>query len=159
MLNLNIWLALVSMPVSGHHYQDSVTVAMKGFIELVKIQSLFTTFDFPTIISKEKFQRQLESFWSPKGLNFSCNNMMGHMPPSLGDLTNLEWLDLSSNKFIGEIPVQLANLTSLAFLNLSKNHLCGQIPQGKQFNIFTNDSYNRNLGLCGFPMTKACGND
>ena len=84
---------------------------------------------------------------------------MGHMPPSLGDLTKLEWLDLSSNKFIGEIPVQLAYLTSLAFLNLSKNHLCGQIPQGKQFNIFTNDSYNRNLGLCGFPMTKACGND
>ena len=44
-------------------------------------------------------------------------------------------------------------------LNLSKNYLVGLIPQGKQFNMFTNASYSGNLGLCGFPLTKACGND
>ena len=81
------------------------------------------------------------------------------MPPSLGNLTNLEWLDLSSNKLVGEIPIQLADLTSLEILNLSKNCFYGQIPQGKQFNTFMNDSYSGNLGLCGFPMTKSCGND
>ena len=42
------------------------------------------------------------------------------MPPSLGNLTNLEWLDLSSNKLTGEIPIQLEDLTSLEILNLSK---------------------------------------
>ncbi|XP_050279364.1 receptor-like protein 7 [Quercus robur] len=142
------------------YYQDSVTVTMKGFfIELVKIQNLFTTIDFSNNDFKGEIPKAIGELQSLKGLNFSHNNLTGRMPPSLGKLTNLEWLDLSSNKLIGEIPIQLANLTSLAILNLSENHLFGQIPQGKQFNTFTNDSYNGNLGLCGFPMTKVCGND
>jgi hypothetical protein len=33
----------------------------------------------------------------------------------------------------------------------------GEIPQGKQFNTFTNDSYEGNSGLCGFPLSKTCG--
>ncbi|KAL4598279.1 hypothetical protein ACB092_11G049900, partial [Castanea dentata] len=142
------------------YYQDSVTVVLKGFfIELVKIQSLFTTIDFSNNNFKGEIPKAIGELQSLKGLNISHNNLTGHMPPSLGKLTNLEWLDLSSNKLIGEIPIQLVDLTSLAVLNLSENHLFGQIPQGKQFNTFTNDSYNGNLGLCGFPMTKACGND
>ena len=67
MLNLNIWLALVSMPVLGHHYQDSVTVAMKGIIELVKIQSLFTTFDFSNNNFKGEIPKELESFDHSRG--------------------------------------------------------------------------------------------
>ena len=105
------------------------------------------------------FRSVIGKLGSLKGLNFSHNNLMGHIPISFGILTNLEWLDLSSNKLTGNIPVQLTDLTSLAILNLSKNYLSGQIPQGKQFNTFTNDSFNGNWGLCGFPMTKACGND
>ncbi|KAK4549965.1 hypothetical protein RGQ29_032729 [Quercus rubra] len=142
------------------YYQDSVTVAMKGFfIELVKIQSLFTTIDFSNNNFKGEIPKTIGELRSLKGLNFSHNNLSGHVPPSLGNLTNLEWLDLSSNKLTGEIPIQLVDITSLEILNLSKNYLFGQIPQGKQFNTFTNDSYNGNWGLCGFPMTKACGND
>ena len=42
------------------YYQDSVTVVMKGFfIELVKSKVYSQPLIFPTIISKEKFQRQL----------------------------------------------------------------------------------------------------
>ncbi|XP_030962024.1 receptor-like protein 6 isoform X2 [Quercus lobata] len=146
--------------MGDYYYQDSVTVTMKGLsIELVKIQNLFTTIDFSNNDFKGEIPKAIGELQSLKGLNFSHNNLTGHMPPSLGKLTNLEWLDLSSNKLIGEIPIQLVDLTSLAVLNLSENHLFGQIPQGKQFNTFTNDSYNGNLGLCGFPMTKACGND
>ncbi|KAK4594651.1 hypothetical protein RGQ29_018369 [Quercus rubra] len=146
--------------MGDHYYQDSVIVAMKGlFFELAKIQSLFTTIDFSNNNFKGEIPKSIGELQSLKGLNFSHNNLIGCVPPSLGNLTNLEWLDLSSNKLEGEIPIQLEDLTSLAFLNLSKNYLFGQIPQGKQFNTFTNDSYNENLGLCGFPMTKACGND
>ncbi|KAL7207627.1 hypothetical protein ACSBR1_029556 [Camellia fascicularis] len=47
-------------------------------------------------------------------------------------------------------------LTLLAVLNLSDNQLAGQIPQGSQFNTFGNDSYNENLALCGFPLSKKC---
>uniref|UniRef100_A0A7N2LHQ8 Receptor-like protein 12 n=2 Tax=Quercus lobata TaxID=97700 RepID=A0A7N2LHQ8_QUELO len=142
------------------YYQDSVTVVMKGLsIELVKIQSLFTTIDFSNNNFKGEIPKAIVELRSLKGLNFSHNNLSGHVPPSLGNLTNLEWLDLSSNKLTGEIPIQLADLTMLAFLNLSENYLFGHMPQGKQFNTFMNDSYYGNLGLCGFPMTKACGND
>ena len=81
------------------------------------------------------------------------------MPSSLGNLSNLGWLDFSSNMLTGKIPRQLADLTFLEILNLSENHLVGLIPQGKHFNSFTNDSYSGNLGLCGFPLTKACHSD
>ncbi|KAM4080575.1 hypothetical protein ACJW30_11G027800 [Castanea mollissima] len=142
------------------YYQDSVTLVIKGhFIDLVKIQSLLTTIDFSNNNFKGEIPNVIGELRSLKGLNFSHNNLIGCMPQSLGNLTNLEWLDLSSNKLIGEIPIQLVDLTMLAILNLSENHLFGHIPQGKQFNTFMNDSYYGNLGLCGFPMTKACGND
>ncbi|KAK4593993.1 hypothetical protein RGQ29_017889 [Quercus rubra] len=145
--------------MGDYYYQDSVTIVMKGFFfELVKIQSLFTTIDFSNNNFKGEIPKAIGELRSLKGLNFSHNNLSGHVPPSLGNLTNLEWLDLSSNKLTGEIPIQLVDITYLAILNLSENYLFGQIPQGKQFNTFTNDSYNGNLGLCGFPM-KACGND
>ncbi|KAL7207605.1 hypothetical protein ACSBR1_029537 [Camellia fascicularis] len=81
---------------------------------------------------------------------------MGHIPTLLGNLTNLESLDLSSNELVGEIPQQLTRVKFLAVLNLSNNQLAGQIPQGSQFNTFGNDSYNGNLALCGFPLSKKC---
>uniref|UniRef100_A0A2N9EP42 Leucine-rich repeat-containing N-terminal plant-type domain-containing protein n=1 Tax=Fagus sylvatica TaxID=28930 RepID=A0A2N9EP42_FAGSY len=146
--------------MGDRYYQDSVTMAMKGiFIEIVKIQTLFTTIDFSNNSFKGEIPNSIGKLWSLKGLNFSHNNLTGHLPPSLGNLTNIEWLDLSSNKLTGEIPMQLADLTSLAILNLSENSLVGPIPQGKQFNTFTNESFNGNLGLCGFPLTKTCGDD
>ncbi|PHU19037.1 hypothetical protein BC332_10188 [Capsicum chinense] len=75
-------------------------------------------------------------------------------------------IDLSNNKFeghipsiIGEIPAQFASLTFLEVLNLSYNHLEGCITQGPQFPTFENNSYEGNDGLCGFPLSKGCGND
>nr|XP_023872419.1 receptor-like protein Cf-9 homolog [Quercus suber] len=123
-----------------------------------------TKFPFPNLriidLSHNEFHGLLPTkFFKYLKAMMNSNMDKGCMPPSLGKLTNLEWLDLSLNKLIGEIPLQLVDFTSLAVLNLSENYLFGLIPQGKQFNTFTNDSYNRKLGLCGFPMTKACGND
>ena len=44
-------------------------------------------------------------------------------------------------------------------LNLSQNQLIGPIPKGKQFDTFENDSYDGNLGLCGFPLSIKCRTD
>jgi hypothetical protein len=159
MMNANAYMGELKY-MGDRYYQDSVMVAMKGnFIEMIKIQNLFTTIDFSNNSFKGEILNSIGKLWSLKGLNFSHNNLIGHLPPSLGNLTNIEWLDLSSNKLTGEIPMQLANLTSLAILNLSENSLVGPIPQGKQFNTFTNESFNGNLGLCGFPLTNTCGDD
>jgi hypothetical protein len=143
-----------------YYYQDTVVVAMKGSeLELVKIQTFFTTIDFSNNAFRSKIPKEIGKLKSLKGLNFSHNYLTGSIPASLGNLTNLEWLDLSSNMLVGEIPRNLADLTSLGTLNLSENRLVGSIPQGKQFNTFENDSYLGNFGLCGYPLSKTCTNE
>ncbi|KAH0642971.1 hypothetical protein KY285_033810 [Solanum tuberosum] len=92
-------------------------------------------------------------------LNLSHNNLHGYIPAKIAKLQQLEALDLSWNRLIGEIPVPLSSLTFLEVLNLSYNHLAEPIPTGKQFNTFPNDLYCVNPDLCGFPLSKECGNN
>ncbi|KAB2032416.1 hypothetical protein ES319_D05G371700v1 [Gossypium barbadense] len=95
-------------------------------------------------------------------IDFSSNHfkgLAGNFPPSLGKMAALESLDLSSNKLQGRIPVQLTDLTFLGALNLSHNNLEGQIPLANHFDTFSNDSFGGNPGLCGFPLSKKCGNN
>uniref|UniRef100_A0A7N2M7X1 Leucine-rich repeat-containing N-terminal plant-type domain-containing protein n=1 Tax=Quercus lobata TaxID=97700 RepID=A0A7N2M7X1_QUELO len=139
-------------------YQDSVVVTVKGLeINLQRILTIFTTID----LSSNKFEgvipEELGKLTVLRLLNLSHNSLTGHIPSSLAKLSALESLDLSSNSLIGEIPLQLTDLTFLAMLNLSQNQLIGPIPQGKQFATFENNSYDRNLGLCGFPLSCKCG--
>ncbi|XP_059661235.1 receptor-like protein 9DC3 [Cornus florida] len=91
-------------------------------------------------------------------LNLSNNNLIGQLPSSLGNLTELESLDLSQNKFSREIPLQLIQLNFLEIFDVSHNHLTGSIPQGRQFDTFENSSYKGNSGLCEKPLSKKCGN-
>jgi len=139
-------------------YYDSVALETKGIEStLVKIPNIFVSIDF----SRNKFEGDISNVFGELyaliGLNLSYNRLTGPIPHSIGNLTNLEWLDLSSNMFTGMIPKELTNLNSLEVLNLSHNHLMGEIPQGKQFNTFSNDSYEENKGLCGFPLSMKCG--
>jgi len=55
------------------------------------------------------------------------NQLSGNIPPELGNLTNLEELHLHSNEFTGEIPDELGNLTQLTYLGLGRNELTGTI--------------------------------
>uniref|UniRef100_A0A7N2KLX1 Leucine-rich repeat-containing N-terminal plant-type domain-containing protein n=1 Tax=Quercus lobata TaxID=97700 RepID=A0A7N2KLX1_QUELO len=145
--------------MGNYYYHDSLNVMIKGsYIELVRIQTIFTTIDFSNNRFIGEIPQIIGSLNSLKGLNFSHNNLTGCIPSLFGNLTNLEWLDLSFNKLRGEIPKQLADIPWLADLKLSHNQLTGQIPSGKQFNTFDNDSYTNNLGLCGFPLTRTCNN-
>ena len=54
--------------------------------------------------------------------------LIGSIPPELGDLTNLEWVDLGMNELSGSIPPELGDLTNLKGLNLVGNELSGSIP-------------------------------
>ncbi|GMP98260.1 hypothetical protein CsSME_00046215 [Camellia sinensis var. sinensis] len=137
----------------------SVTVMNKGLeMELVRIITIFKAVDF----SHNKFHGNIPiSIGRLKALcvlNFSGNGLTGLIPVSLGNLTKLESLDLSQNKLSGEIPQQLTKLTFLEFLNFSQNNLTGLIPRGGQFETFLNTSYEENLGLCGFQLSKNCEN-
>ncbi|KAL6284183.1 hypothetical protein ACE6H2_015112 [Prunus campanulata] len=106
------------------YYQDTVVVEIKGIIvEMVKIQTLFTTIDFSNNIFRGDIPNIIGKLKSLMGLNFSHNELTGTIPASFGNLSNLKWLDLSSNRLVGDIPWQLANLTSLEKFNVSKNRL------------------------------------
>ncbi|XP_028102786.1 receptor-like protein 43 [Camellia sinensis] len=82
-------------------------------------------------------------------------------------LTIFKAVDFSHNKFHGNIPTSIGRLKALIFLNfsgnglsgfdVSQNNLTGLIPQGQQFATFSNTSYEGNPGLCGFPLSKKCG--
>ncbi|XP_057724857.1 receptor-like protein 53 [Arachis stenosperma] len=139
---------------------DSMTSIIKGVsTTFSKIPRDFVNID----LSGNKFEGEIPDVIGElhilKNLNLSHNRLVGHIPHSLGNLTKLESLDLSSNMLTGDIPTELTNLNFLEVLNLSQNQLVGPIPKGKQFDTFSNDSYEGNMGLCGLPLSIQCNNN
>ncbi|XP_049361574.1 receptor-like protein 9DC3 [Solanum verrucosum] len=139
-------------------YLYHVSLVIKGNEFDMRITPIMTSVD----ISSNRFEgyipNSIGNLSSLVLLNLSHNSFRGHIPAEFAKLQQLEALDLSWNKLIGDIPDPLSSLTFLEVLNLSYNHLAGRIPLGKQFNTFPNDSYCGNPDLCGFPLSKECGN-
>ncbi len=63
-----------------------------------------------------------------QGLDLNANNLVGTIPATLANLTQLQILHLYSNKLNGSIPPELGSLTLLTVLYLSDNRLSGAIP-------------------------------
>ncbi|CAL9211819.1 putative leucine-rich repeat receptor-like serine/threonine-protein kinase At2g24130 [Musa acuminata AAA Group] len=62
-------------------------------------------------------------------LELAGNNLRGHIPPLIGDISiNLLQLHLDDNAISGPIPPNISNLVNLTYLNLSYNYLNGSIP-------------------------------
>ncbi|XP_039160930.1 receptor-like protein 7 [Eucalyptus grandis] len=135
----------------------SMTVAYKG-LELYypKILEFFTIINLSSNLFKGEIPDVIGDLKGLQGLNLSNNSLTGHIPPSLGNLTALESLDLSWNKLSGQIPQKLTELGFLSVLNLSYNNLTGSVPRGRQFDTFSNDSFEGNLGLCGEFIYRKC---
>ncbi|VAH99683.1 unnamed protein product [Triticum turgidum subsp. durum] len=63
-----------------------------------------------------------------KFLDVSSNTLTGAVPPELGNLSRLGILDLSENVFSGAVPQELGKLSRLTQLSLNGNKLEGSIP-------------------------------
>ena len=61
-----------------------------------------------------------------KYLEVDNDQLEGRIPDEIGNLVNLEGLTLSTNRFTGPLPASMANLVNIKYLYLSRNPL--QIP-------------------------------
>lgn len=61
-------------------------------------------------------------------LNLQFNNLVGTLPPEIGDLTALTTLRVSSNQLSGVLPNEITNLTNLEYLFINNNNLTGPLP-------------------------------
>uniref|UniRef100_A0A5B7BIW1 non-specific serine/threonine protein kinase n=1 Tax=Davidia involucrata TaxID=16924 RepID=A0A5B7BIW1_DAVIN len=65
------------------------------------------------------------------GYNFTLNHsiLAGTLPPSIGNLTELQTLSIRHNVFSGEIPAEIGNIRPLQILELQGNNFSGRIPR------------------------------
>ena len=63
------------------------------------------------------------SLWLPE------NQLSGPVPPELGQLLGLRYLNLFQNQMSGEIPTELGQLENLVEMNLHDNQLTGTVPE------------------------------
>jgi Leucine-rich repeat (LRR) protein len=61
-------------------------------------------------------------------LDLRANHLTGSLPATLGQLTRLLNLDLSGNQFTGSLPVELGNLTQLQGFGADNNQFTGKLP-------------------------------
>ncbi|KAI3880655.1 hypothetical protein MKW92_005496 [Papaver armeniacum] len=143
---------ILNFNLSIMNYQQTVTVTSKEMeLELVKIQTIFTSIDFSNNDFEGEIPTSIGNLMSLCVLNFSNNALAGPIPSTFGNLTHLESLDLWRNKLTGEIPYQLAALSFLSTLKLSFNKLVGKIPSGNQMQTFPSSSFEGNDGVSESP--------
>lgn len=78
----------------------------------------------------------------------------GNIPPTLGQLTHLQYLDLSGNNLNGTIPLSLRNCSNLQYLNLSLNYELNGGPNSLDIlsNLFNYSTQLQILDLSGTCM-------
>jgi hypothetical protein len=81
------------------------------------------------------------------GISISINNLVGSLPASICNLTQLTDLELYQDRLNGSIPDSIGKLTNLQFLHLENNQLSGSIPLsiGNLSNLVYLSIYNNSI--------------
>jgi len=121
------------------------------------ILQYFTGIDFSCNNFTGEIPPEIGNLNMIKVLNLSYNSLTGPIPPTFSNLKEIESLDLSNNKLDGEIPPLLTELFFLEFFSVAYNNLSGKTPaRVAQFATFEESSYKDNSFLCGEPLPKIC---
>jgi Leucine-rich repeat (LRR) protein len=90
-------------------------------------------------------------------LDMPNNNMVGTLPPEIGQLTALEFLRLSQNSLAGDIPVELWNLGQCKVLMLGSNDFTGSLPAAVE-NMASLESLQMQINELTGPLPSQLGN-
>jgi len=150
-----------------YNYHDYVSSSQQSFEFTTKNVSLsyrgsiiwyFTGIDFSCNNLTGNIPPEIGNLDKIKALNLSHNSLTGPIPPTFWNLKEIESLDLSYNKLDGEIPPRLTELFSLEVFSVAHNNLSGKTPaRVAQFATFDESCYKDNPFLCGEPLPKICG--
>ncbi|XP_047059215.1 putative receptor-like protein kinase At3g47110 [Lolium rigidum] len=103
-------------------FKDAITLDPQQAFMSWNDTTHFCNWEGVTCRAKNTLPRRVTS------LNLTSRGLVGHISPSLGNLTFLHSLVLTENTLTGEIPQSLGHLRRLQTLNLSNNTLQGRIP-------------------------------
>ena len=97
-----------------------------------------TTITFPNVIVNGNYVQpnnlvgplppELGNLTQLTNLSLGGNHLSGNIPAEIGNLAQLQQLQLLDNQLSGSIPAELGSLSNLEFLELSENQLTGSIP-------------------------------
>jgi len=165
--NILSWMISTHPFPQQYNSHDSVSSSQQSFEFTTKNVSLsyrgniiwyFTGIDFSCNNFTGKIPPEIGNLSMIKALNLSHNSLTGPIPPTFWNLKEIESLDLSYNKLDGEIPPRLTELFSLEVFNVAHNNLSGKTPtRVAQFATFEASCYKDNPFLCGEPLPKICG--
>ena len=123
--------------INGKCYHQGDLDVLQDFIDKNSMTMTLDTDDNGTI---EPIELQPQK-WNDKGrltmLWLYDDTLIGVIPESIGNLTQLDTLNLAFNQLSGEISESIGSLINLNYLYLYKNKLGGTIPDSI-CNIFPN---------------------